>query len=135
MAILRNQKYFARSFVFLLLSMPTIVFSQVRLGYSFQELTREFSKQVTTIVYVDKLPCLIVSSSNVDVLYYFDHRSFCRQTSISTKSLKIAHEIIDTYNKSYKKTSKNTWEMKSGEKFPHIEYKIVQGTNHTFTWN
>jgi len=124
-----------KKIILLLFLLPALVFSQVRLGYSFQELTREFAKQKTTIVYVDKLPCLVVSSSDVDVLYYFDHRFFCRQTSISTKSIKIVHEIMDTYNKSYKKTSKNTWEMKLGEKFPHIEYKIVNGTNHTFTWN
>lgn len=124
-----------KKIILLLFLLPALVSSQVRLGYSFQELTREFAKQNTTIVYVDKLPCLVVSSSDVDVFYYFDHRFFCRQTSISTKSIKIVHEIMDTYNKSYKKTSKNTWEMKLGEKFPHIEYKIVNGTNHTFTWN
>jgi len=135
MTILKNQNYFARSFMFLLLSMPTVVFSQVRLGYSFQELTREFAKQKTSIVYVDKLPCLVVSSSNIDVFYYFNHSYLCRQTIISTESLKIVHEIIDTYNKSYKKTSKSTWEMKSGKKTCHIEYEIVKGANHTFTWN
>lgn len=119
--------------VFLFISLFS--FSQARLGYSYQEIKREFVNENVVFTYVDSTPCLIITYLNIEVYYYFNDKFLCYQTCVVTEDFSTAKEIVNTYNKNYDYVSKNTWSMKMNNLIFIVKLSYIKDVGYVFTWN
>lgn len=115
--------------IFILLSQLT--YSQARLGISYQDVKKEFSKQqIEDIPTNNKTKLLGVKYENRNVLYYFrDNKCIC--TIITTDIEAIAYDIVKLYDTVYTQTSSNGWTTQVSS--IEFNYDIRKGL-YTFTW-
>jgi len=111
-----------------------IVFSQARLGFTLKELKTEFSMYDTKYMVTQGIPCLSVLHSNVEVLYYFDNKGFCYQTSIVTTNLTLVKNVINMYNKQYIVKSRVSWIVLDSFKTINIQLFYLPDVGYVFTW-
>jgi len=110
------------------------IYSQARIGSSLDEIKNEFTNNDMRYSIIEKIPCLIVIYSNVDVFYYLNNAGFCYQTSIVTKNLTLAKNIIDIYNKNYIIKSRISWIMNNNFRIVTIQFQYITGIGYIFTW-
>lgn len=124
-----------RFIVFLItLCVCLTVSSQARLGSTLKELKTEFSAYDTKYIITEGIPSLSVIYMNVEVLYYFDKKGVCYQTSIVADNFTLVNNIINIYNKQYIITSRVSWIMIDSFRTVHIHLYHLAGVGYVFTW-
>ena len=119
--------------ILIILFISITAFSQVRLGYSLNEIRKEFPA-TSELIYIKTTPVVIITYPEVEVFHYFNENYKCYQTNIVTSSQNIASEIMDLYNKIYIRTSQDTWKMYTNHNVSFIKF-IYSKKKYIFTWN
>lgn len=115
--------------MFILLIISINIQSQVRLNYTLSSIQKEFKQ------YPQKIEnnVLKIYDNDVIISYYFENKK-CNKVILSTSSVLIATQIINSYNLNYIRIGNNEWKMKSiTYGYAHIIFKYSQ-TNYNFIW-
>lgn len=109
--------------------------AQVRLGYSFNAILREFKQQnpkSDTILFQKRI---VVQNFSNSVYYYFDKKDICNSLIIAIQDEHIANKYIRAYNSDFIRIGSNDWQRR-GKFFKNADISLSYSPKlgYFFTW-
>jgi len=100
-------------------------FSQARLGYSFDEITKEFAKYYKiSVKNISGISTLIVYTPKYNSYYVLNEKGLCYLTLINPSTEEYIVEFIDKFNLEYISIGKDKWLSKEGKE--RIKVELVE---------
>ena len=87
--------------------------AQARLGVSYNDVYEEYRYLTPTVTTEKQGLCLDVTTSTVQLLYYFNEDKNCKTTIICPRTQGILNGYVEKYNNSYVIVSNTEWKMYS----------------------
>ena len=109
--------------------------AQVRLGYNFNAILREFKQQnpkSDTILFQKRI---VVQNVSNTVYYYFDKKDICNSLIIAMQDEELANKYIRAYNSDFIRISSNDWQRR-GKFFKNADISLSYSPKigYFFTW-
>ena len=121
-------------FTILIIFLTTFSFSQARLGYTFSEISKEFSKEVISHGYPER-QFLLVELAIADVYYVFDNSFVCTEVLVSPANAYCLQYFLNKYNQDYFKMNENTWINISDGVNTYVDILQAADGSYFFKWH
>lgn len=121
----------------LLLLIASLSYGQARIGYSKQDIRREFASQgITDVVSSDGTKFLMYDSNDdVRIAYYFNEDNICTRTYVMTKSKSVAGKIMQLYDNVYNSVNSYQWRAIVGDGVLFVEFSFdTEYKLYMFQW-
>jgi hypothetical protein len=102
-----------KKILFLIALLPTLLFSQQRVGKTYSEIFREYKDSSVTLNYLDTIPSLKIKLKSAVVFHFFNNDMVCVESKICVRDTSIVNKTRKSLNETGKQILNNdTWVVK-----------------------
>ena len=96
-----------KKIIFFILIIPTILFSQQRVGKTYSQLIREYRDSSITLNYLDSFPSIKVKLKNGAVFHFFNSEMVCIESKVCIRDTSTVNKTIKDLNSNYRSVIDN----------------------------
>ena len=96
-----------KKIIFFILIIPTILFSQQRVGKTYSQLIREYGDSSITLNYLDSFPSIKVKLKNGAVFHFFNSEMVCIESKVCIRDTSTINKTIKDLNSNYRSVIDN----------------------------